>query len=180
MKRVLPRALLGVVVMMIGAENVLNANTDTPPRLHTVRMFEFVAAGSLNVVGTLLGADRERAWAPGWSPSFVWPAHPRDQQGMVFTTARDDGHTAIWVNTVFDPSRGQVQYAYVVPDVMVTLITLHLKEESTQRTHVAVTYERTALKPEANEAVQKMADHDAGAGPEWGEQINDYLARAGH
>ncbi len=45
------------------------------------------------------------------------------------------------------------------------------------RTHVAVEYDRTALKAEANDHVQKLAENDGKSGPEWEQQINVWLAK---
>ena len=141
---------------------------------HTERTFEFTVNASIATVAPLFGADRERAWAPDWNPQFVWPAEVHDRQGMVFTVAH--GHrTATWVNTCFDLQNGRVQYVYVLPEVLVTVITLRITPEG-KRTHVAVAYDRTALNSEANEIVRKMAEDDGHSGPEWGGQINRYLA----
>ncbi|HEY2676702.1 MAG TPA: hypothetical protein VGI65_07000 [Steroidobacteraceae bacterium] len=153
------------------AEKVISAAL-----VHTRENFDFVANASLEVAWPLFGAERERLWAPGWDPVFLWPRMPSDQSGTVFTIAHGDT-TAIWVTTAFDEAdKTRVQYAYVIPDVLVTLITLKLTPAG-KSTLVAVTYERTALTTAANEAVSKMAARDRLAGPEWGGQINDYLKR---
>jgi hypothetical protein len=143
---------------------------------HTHENFDFVANAPVEVAWPLFGAEKERLWAPGWDPRFLWPRMPSDQSGAVFTIAHGD-KTAIWVTTAFDEAdKSRVQYAYVIPDVLVTLITLKLTPLG-KSTLVAVTYERTALTAAANEAVSKMAARDKLAGPEWGGQINDYLKR---
>jgi hypothetical protein len=142
--------------------------------LHTHEVFEFVANAPIDVAWPLFGAQRERAWAPGWDPVFLWPEEARDQQGAVFKIARGD-KAAIWLTTSFDPAaKNRVQYVYVIPDVVATVITLKLATRG-PATHVAVTYERTALSSTANETVRNMAAHDRVSGPEWGQQINDYL-----
>jgi hypothetical protein len=84
-----------------------------------------------------------------------------------------------WVNTVFDPHSGHVQYVYFVPDVMTTLIDIHLTQQDPENTKVNVIYERTALTAGGDERVRRMAERDRGNGPEWGEQINHYLATSG-
>jgi len=140
---------------------------------HTHEVFHFTARAPIESVFPLFGADKERLWAPDWKPAFVWPAPTEDRQGMVFKVAHGD-RSAIWVNTVLDSSANKVQYVYVIPDVVVTVITLSLKSDAAS-TDVAVTYDRTALTPDANELVNTMASHDRKAGPEWGQQINSYL-----
>ena len=145
--------------------------------VHTHEQFEFMAHAPIEAVWPLFGAERERAWAPDWDPKFVWPEQPVDQQGMVFEIAHGE-RTATWVNTCLDPIAHRAQYVYVLHEVVATIITLRLSP-SGRSTHVAVTYERTALSPSANERVSNMAAQDRLSGPEWGKQINDHLQAAG-
>jgi hypothetical protein len=145
--------------------------------VHTREQFEFIADAPLDVAWPLFGAVAERAWAPDWDPIFVWPAAPTDEEGMVFKVVQGD-HTAVWVNTALDRVASRIQYVYVIPDLVVTVITLRLRQTG-PATHVAVTYERTALADTAGEAVNQMAGRDKMAGPEWAQQINNHLRDAG-
>jgi hypothetical protein len=72
---------------------------------------------------------------------------------------------------------GHIQYVYVMNDVMVTLIDIHVTRKNASQTVVSVVYERTALVPEANEHVMHSAKHDQGFGKEWAEEITQYLER---
>jgi len=143
--------------------------------VHTREQFEFIANAPVDVVWPLFGAEGERAWAPDWNPAFVWPATATDKEGMVFRVAHGSG-TAVWVNTAFDQAAKRIQYVYVIPDIVVTVVTLKLREID-QSTHVEVIYERTALSEVAGEVVSQMAAADKVAGPQWGEQINSHLHR---
>jgi hypothetical protein len=142
-------------------------------RAHRRRTFEFLAEAPLSEVAPLFGAHRERVWAPDWDPRFIWPAPAEDCPGMVFTVSGARG-TAVWINTCFELQNGRVQYAYVLENAMTALITLSLSSRG-EHTHVAVSYERTALQPRADTWVTRMADQDARAGDEWSAQINAYL-----
>lgn len=122
-----------------------------------------------------MGADKERLWAPGWNPRFIYPHAAADTRGMVFTTLHD-GRQATWVNTEFDVKNGRMQYVYVVPERMVTVITLKLVPEK-NRTRVEVRYDRTSLSADSDMAVQHFAEEDHKAGPEWEEQVNAYLQK---
>ncbi len=145
--------------------------------VRTREQFEFIADAPLDVAWPLFGADGERAWAPDWDPTFIWPAAGTDEEGMVFKVVQGD-RTAVWVNTAFDRAANRIQYVCVIPDLVITVITLRLSQTG-PATHVAVTYERTALADAAGEAVTKMAGRDKAAGPEWAQQINHYLRDAG-
>ncbi|MDT8071195.1 MAG: hypothetical protein ROO76_23815 [Terriglobia bacterium] len=153
------------------------ARRSEDPIEHTEAKFEFVANGPMEKVAPLMGADRERVWAPGWNPHFVFPNPTADQEGMVFTVAHGP-YRVPWVNTEFDLKAGRVQYVYVIPDTLVTVITIRLTPEG-EKTNVAVEYDRTALSAGANKHVRQLAEHDRGWGPEWQEQINAWLVREG-
>ncbi len=142
-------------------------------RAHAERSFEFLAEAPLPEVAPLFGAHKERAWAPQWDPRFIWPACAEDRPGMVFSVSGSHG-TAIWINTCFDLQAGRVQYAYVLENAMTTLITLQLTPRG-EHTHVAVTYERTALHARADAWVAQLSEQDSRAGEEWSAQINAYL-----
>jgi hypothetical protein len=147
----------------------------TAALLHTREHFSFVANAPFEVAWPLFGADKERAWAPGWDPVFLWPHKAFDQEGMVFQVRHAD-KTAIWVNTAFDRMARRIQYVYVIPDVVVTLITLDLMPEG-DSTAIEVIYERTALAHAANDLVKEMALVDRFAGEAWREQINRHLSQ---
>ena len=149
-------------------------STDTP--LHTRTEFSFTVDAPFDQVAPLFGANEERKWAPDWNPQFVHPIPAHDRQGMVFTVPKGQ-FASVWVNTAFDLEAGHTQYAYLVSEIMATLIDIHLTRISVQKTGVSVAYERTALVPEANQHVQRFADEDAGAGKEWGDAINAYFAK---
>ena len=146
-----------------------------PAPLHTREQFSLVANAALEVAWPLFGADRERVWAPDWQPHFVWPEKACDQEGMVFTV-RLGNQNAVWVNTAFDAAARRIQYVYVIPDVVVTVITLKLSPQGAS-TIIDVVYERTALSHTANAKVAEMASRDRVAGEEWSAQINAYLSR---
>jgi hypothetical protein len=149
--------------------------TDDSERVHTEEKFAFTAHGRMEDVALLFGADKERVWSPGWNPKFVHPVPAADEEGMVFTVAHDH-LKAGWVNTEFDLKNGRIQYVYVIPDALVTVITLRLQPHG-DHTQVEVEYDRTALSAEADAHVRHLAEGDRTSGPEWERQVNAYLAR---
>ena len=143
--------------------------------LHTREQFSLVANAPFEIAWPLFGADRERAWAPDWEPVFLWPEKAFDKEGMVFII-RQGAKNAVWVNTVFDPTAKRIQYVYIIPDVVVTVITL-LLTPAMETTGIDVVYERTALVAAANEIVKDMAMRDRVAGSDWSRQINAHLSQ---
>jgi hypothetical protein len=144
-------------------------------RSHTEAKFAFTARGRMEQVAPLFGADKERVWSPGWNPQFVHPAPAGDEKGMVFTVAHEHLKAA-WVNTEFDLQNGRIQYVYMIPDALVTVITLQLRPEG-DRTQVEVEYDRTALSAEGDAHVRHMAEGDRTSGPKWEKRLNEYLTR---
>jgi hypothetical protein len=142
--------------------------------VHTSEKFTFTANAPMEQVAPLFGADKERVWAPNWNPQFVYPLPASDQEGMVFTVAHDHLR-AVWVNTLFDPKAGRIQYVYLIPEALVTVIDLRLMPQG-EKTHVEVQYDRTALSAEAESHVHHMALGDRRSGPQWEQQVNTYLA----
>ena len=144
-------------------------------RVHTEEKFAFIALAPMEQVVPLFGADKERVWAPGWDPHFVHPVPASDEEGMVFTVAHSDLRS-VWVNTEFDPKAGRIEYVYMIPDAMVTRITLRLMPEGNQ-TRVEVGYDRTALSEEGDAHVSHMGEQDRGSGAHWEKQVNEYLQK---
>ena len=151
------------------------STVSAPPLLHTREQFSLIANAPFEIAWPLFGADKERAWAADWEPAFLWPQQAFDQEGMVFKVSQGE-RNAVWVNTAFDPMGRRIQYVYVIPEVVVTVITLKLTPEG-HSTAVRVVYERTALADAANELVKNMAAADRVAGKQWERQINRYLSQ---
>ncbi len=148
----------------------------TPQPLHVRNGFEFTVNAPQSVVAPLFGAHRERLWAEGWDPQFIYPqpAPVEDKAGEVFTI-QHGSHTSTWINTALDFENGHIQYTYVIPDAMAVLIDIRLAASGPSATHVAVTYERTALSPALNDHVRQQGEADAKSAPHWQKAIEDYL-----
>jgi hypothetical protein len=147
------------------------------PLVHVRNEFEFTVHATYKAAAPLFGADAERVWAGAeWDPHFLYPQPARDIPGTVFTVAHGH-HAATWINTAFDLDAGHVQYVYVIPGALVTLIDIHIAPRDTTTTDVHVAYERTSLAPDANDHVRHLGDSDRKSGPEWGDAINAYFAK---
>ena len=178
MNHTLAFSLLAAFAGVVASSATQAHATDTAQPAHTHEAFSFVVSAPYADVFPLFGAYEERKWAVGFEPKFIHPTPAHDQPGMVFTTEQE-GMPRVWVNTAFDAATGHVQYAYWIADLMVALIDLHVTRSGINETKVEVTYERTALRPEANEQVVRMAQADANSGPRWAQMINGYFASNG-
>jgi hypothetical protein len=167
---------IGFVFAVVATSLMAQQPVASTSLVHTRTEFHFTTDAAFDQVAPLFGANEERKWSPEWNPQFVYPNPAHDQEGMVFQVAHGQ-FSSTWVNTAFDLTAGHVQYAYVLNDAMATMIDIHLTHESDQKTGVTVVYERTALVPEANEHVKHFTKADEGAGKEWSDGINGYLAK---
>jgi len=148
-------------------------NPKSPGAVHRRTEFAFTVSAPFETVAPLFGADKERLWADGWNPQFVHPQPANDEAGAVFTIKT--GHSSVWINTIYDLTRGQVQYACFAGESMVTLIDIRIERIGSDKTKAVVVYERTALQPEANDHVNRLADDDKAKGPEWEAAFRTYL-----
>jgi len=164
-----------------GVVAVLALSTQKPAPtqlLHVRNSFGFAVNAPPSVVAPLFGAHRERAWAEGWDPQFLYPQPPEDKAGVVFTVKRGQ-HTSTWITSVFEPEEGHIQHVYFIPDAMVTLIDIRLVPSGASGTRVEVTYERTALSLELNDHVQEQGGSDSRSASHWQAAIEDCLKKEG-
>ena len=142
---------------------------------HVSNTFQFVVPAPLSRASALFGPEGERCWAgEHWKPEFLHPQPAQDIQGAVFTIQHGP-HKSVWVNTVFDPAGGRMQYVTFLPEALVFTVDVRLSVLGPSTTKVEVTYVRTALDAGANEDVLAMGKRDAQSGPEWQRSIEECL-----
>jgi hypothetical protein len=91
----------------------------------------------------LFTPEGERAWVPGWAPTYPAgrPEHP--EPGTVFTTRTGDT-TTIWI--VLEHSASRMRYARVAADRTAGLVTVTCRPQGHSRcSRIGVTYSLTAL-----------------------------------
>jgi hypothetical protein len=124
----------------------------------------------------LFGAWQEQKWSPDWKPLFLYPSPAADREGAVFRVEHGS-HSSVWVTADFDLDAGHIQYVYVLNELMLTRIEIHLRKQGESSSEASIVYERTALDPSANQHVQTMAEHDSRQGPEWQAALDAYAAK---
>jgi hypothetical protein len=168
---------LAMYAVLLPAQKSETAVTPSQPAVHVSSSFTFNVNAPLQQAAPLFGPEGERAWAgDDWNPQFLFPVPARDVEGAVFTL-RHGEDTAVWVNTLFDLDGGRMQYVYVLGNLLATTISVRLRAKDALHTKVDVTYDRTALRPEANGHMTMLAQHDRKQGEVWEKAINDYLLR---
>ncbi len=143
--------------------------------VHVSNSFQLVVPAPFNQAATLFGPEGERCWAgEHWNPNFLHPQPAKDIEGAVFTI-QHGAHKSVWVNTLFDPAGGRMQYVSFIADQLVSTIDVRLTSLNSSTTSVGVTYARTALDPTMNEEVQAKGVSDRASGPHWQTAIESYL-----
>ena len=122
----------------------------------------------------LFGPIREAEWAQGWNPAVLYPAGGRQSAGSVFTTDHE-GTDIVWVLTRFDERTLEVEYTQVLPHMWAGEVLVRLRESAPGRTQATVTYRRTALAPQADQAVEAFAHHFPEQREHWQSAINQRL-----
>jgi hypothetical protein len=167
----------GGVVLLLSVISMTNSqNLETAqPAVSVTNSFQFVVRAPLSRAAPLFGPEGERCWAgQHWNPQFHYPQPGKDIQGAVFTIQNGE-HTSVWVNTVFDPAGGRMQYVSFVPGTLVSTVDVWLTVLNPSSTGVKVTYARTALDAAANDHVQAMGRRDRESGPDWQQAIEGCL-----
>ncbi len=166
-----------VTVFGLALRHIKPVSASSEPLAHVRNTFEFTVSAPYKVAAPLFGAEAERVWGgPDWKPQFLYPQPPQDKAGAVFTVAHGQ-HQSVWVTTVFDLEKGNVQYVSIIDGIMVTKIDIHLAPVDANSTGVSAAYERTALNAKANIHVRHFGESDRENGKEWADAINGYLAR---
>ncbi len=165
---------LALNIILVVAASGQSPNAPAAP-LHVHDGFELTVHAPLKSATALFGAHGERLWAGGnWDPHFLWPQPEQDKKGAVFTVGEDQ---VPWVMTAFDLEGGHVQYAFFTGHMLATVLDIHLAPLGPAETKVTIAYEWTALKPEANDHIQHMAEAHRQMGKHWETAINDALQK---
>jgi hypothetical protein len=102
----------------------------------------------------LFTATGERSWAHGWDPVFPSPVTDETSPGTVFQTTHDGRHTT-WTVTASEPGQA-IAYSATTPGERAGLVTVACQPSATGTT-ATVSYDLTALTPEANAELGRFA-----------------------
>lgn len=146
-------------------------------RMHVETSFDVVAQAPLTETARLFTPEGERMWAgKHWDPQYLHQVGPsRDGVGAVFTI-QHGSLPLIWTVTRRDDVARAYQYAYFIPNLMVTTIDVRFDPVDARTTKIHVTYARTAVSAEGDTHVIAMSEGDKRAGAEWQRALEKYMA----
>jgi hypothetical protein len=138
---------------------------------HVLHRHAFTVPRAMPGALELFTPEGERAWAPGWDPTWLWPRDGATGVGMVFTTDHGGEHT-IWTMTRYEPEEGRVQYVRTTPGSRLGIVTVECSAADAMSTRVEVSYAITALAEAGNRMLDEL-DEAAFAGfiDSWKEAI---------
>jgi hypothetical protein len=165
-----------LIAVLVASHGRASGQLPAPEVAHAQTEFHFTVNLPYDDTFPLFGAWEERKWAPDWKPQFLFPHAGADREGAVFLV-NHRSHSSVWMLTRFDRTSGRVQYAFVLNNAVAACINIAIKAHAANKTDVSVSYEWTALDPNANEHVRDLAKQYEGAGAEWETQINSYASR---
>lgn len=166
-----------VFVITAGLHTGISAQANGEEAAHARTEFHFTVSLSYEKAFPLFGALGEQNWASDWKPQFLYPNPPADKQGAVFLVGNSPSHSSVWMTTKFDVLRGEVQHVFVLNRAAISLIDISLKRNGPDKTDVSVTYELTALDPNAADHVRALAKQHEHSAEEWKKAIDSYAAK---
>lgn len=112
----------------------------------------------------------ERAWAEGWNP--VFPVDPLAGETEPGTTFATDHHGVVttWIVVRYEPGE-VIEYARFTADDRAGLVQVKCLAAADGSTIATVSYDLTALQPDANPGLEAFADHFAPFLAGWQEEI---------
>lgn len=110
---------------------------------------------ALPIAFPIFTPEGERAWVPGWAPTYLHPARPSTAPGTVFTTEHGGEHT-LWLILRLEPDRGIAEYARFTPGNRLGTVRVSCVESGPGRTRVRVEYALTALAPAGNDVLSAL------------------------
>jgi hypothetical protein len=116
----------------------------------------FTVPATLDATFELFSPLGEKRWAPGWSPELLHPPGVEWERGQLFRTREGLGD-AVWLVSVLDRERREVEYHRVEPGRYVARVRVHCRSGGDQETEVAVRYTFVGLSDAGNREIAAMS-----------------------
>jgi hypothetical protein len=127
---------------------------------------------------TLFTPTGERAWAQGWEPHFPGPAADDTEPGTVFQTDHA-GRRSTWTVARREVAT-TIAYVTSTPGERAGLVTVTCAPGQDDTTLATVSYDLTALVPEANAELDRFAAHYPHFLQQWQQAIAQAVTASGN
>lgn len=119
----------------------------------------------------------EREGSPQWLPHFISPPDgARIVRGAVFFTTNEHGEQT-WVLTAYEPQEGLLSYCIFWARFVLSELDIRVLKSGGETSSAEVLYRHTALSPEGDSLVARLAEHHGAMGPHWEHAINEALRK---
>lgn len=104
-----------------------------------------------------LSPEGERAWVPGWSPVYLYPATPASDPGTVFRTSHNSQETT-WLILEYDPSWGRAFYGRFTEGSHIGTVAVDCQDDGPGHCRVRVAYSLTSTTEAGNRLLDAMSE----------------------
>lgn len=137
--------------------NMKSKSPDVKQPNHTRHSYTQSIQGTPDKVFPLLCPVRELDWVPGWNPDWVISNSGVVEKNCIFQTPAQP-IPAIWVVTLHDSKRFEVEMIKVTPGHTVGKLEVSLKGEGNGNTKAQVAYEFTSLGPDGDAFMDQFTE----------------------
>jgi hypothetical protein len=116
----------------------------------------FAVAAPLDAVFELFSPMGEKRWVPEWNPELLHPPGVEWERGLIFRTQEELGE-AVWVVTVLDRERHEVEYHRIEPGRYVARVRVRCRARGARQTEVEVQYGFVGLSDAGNRDIDAMS-----------------------
>ena len=140
---------------------------------HTVKL-----CGTPESIFPLLCPVREEEWTVGWEKDtyeLIYSESGFNEEGCIFRTSYPDGFDTLWVCTIFDNEKHEVEFLVNIKDLAVRKMNILLAADENNMTDARFEYTVTAISEDGNTIVENLDESVVNSASGLGMMINYYL-----
>lgn len=140
---------------------------------HTVKLH-----GTPDAIFPLLCPVREEEWTVGWEKDtyeLIYSESGFNEEGCIFRTSYPNGFDTLWVCTIFDKDKHEVEFLVNVKDLVIRKMNILLSPDENNMTDACFEYTVTAITENGNAIVENLDEDVKKSATGLGMMINYYL-----
>lgn len=140
---------------------------------HTVKLH-----GTPDSIFPLLCPVREEEWTVGWEKDtyeLIYTESGFNEEGCIFRTSYPNGFDTLWVCTLFDKDKHEVEFLVNVKDLVIRKMNILLTAGENNMTDARFEYTVTAITEKGNTVVENLEEDVVKSASGLGMMINYYL-----